>query len=469
MDRDAPVDERFADGRVFLTGLFEPVEDERDDADLEVEGEIPPQLDGLFVRNGPNPRFEPIDGYHPFDGDGMLHGVYLQDGRARYRNRWVRSKGLQAEMARGRALFGGFGGWVPPDPEVVAEVGPMKNTANTNVVRHSGRIFALMEAAPPTEIDWELETIGECDFGGRLEGPMTAHPRIDPVDGEMHFFGYWPMPPYLRYHVVDPAGELVHSTVIDIPAPVMIHDFVLTEDYAVFLDAPAVFDLHGLLAGGKPLRWEPDRGTRIGVLPRGAEGSQIRWFEVENGYVVHFFNAFSEGGVVEVHGPRFEEMPTGFELGPRPEDPVPLPWKWTIDLDSGKVVEEQTDETPGEFPRINEALMCRRHRYGYMCIARDWGFDLDFCGVAKSDIRTGTTVRHLYEEHEVCGEHVFVPDPEGSAEDDGWLMSFVVDRRDRSTDLVILDARDLGADPVARVHIPRRVPIGFHAAWIPRA
>ncbi len=453
----------------FLTGLMAPVTDERDDHRLEVTGQVPPGLRGMFVRNGPNPQFAPRGRYHPFDGDGMVHAVYFEDGDLRYRNRWVESRGLLAERARGHALYGGLAEYTMPEPDVIAEGGMIKNTGNTHTLRHAGRILAVMEACPPTELDRDLATIGELDFDGRLAGACTAHPKIDPVSGEMLFFGYSPFPPYLRYHVVDASGALVHSTDIDLPNAVMLHDFAVTEQHVIFLDSPALFDAAAMMSGGSMMRWAPEAGTRIGVMPRRGDGADIRWFDVENQYVVHFFNAWDDGDRVEIRAPRFSAMPGAFDFDDPTGKEAPMPWSWSIDLAAGSVRDAQTDDRGGEFPRVNDDHATRPTRFLYNCMARTWEFEFEFHGVVKYDTATGAASEWFYGEHEVSGEHAFAPDPEGTAEDDGWLLTFVIDRTTERTDLAILDARDVAAGPVARVHLPRRVPIGFHANWFPES
>ncbi len=449
----------------FLQGLMAPVTEERDDPDLEVVGKIPANLRGMFVRTGPNQQFAPLGAYHPFDGDGMLHAVYLQEGTARYRNRWIESKGLLAERARGHACYGGMSNFQFPADDVLLEGGLLKNTANTATVRHAGRYFSLLEAGPPTEFDHDLATIGEYTYDGRLQGPMTAHPKVDPVSGEMRFIGYSPMAPYLRYSEVNAAGKLVHSTEIDIPAPVMMHDFVITQNYAIVLDAPAVFDMDRMLEGGDPMNWLPGNGTRFGIIPRGGSNEDVRWFETANCYVVHFFNAWESGNTIEIRAPRMEDMPGGFQFENPGAAREPMPWRWVIDLTTGKVTDEQTDDVAGEFPRVNEQHTGQRTRYAYNCPQRTWDFEFDFHGVVKYDIDTDTSQSHYYSDTEVSGEHVFVPDPDGTAEDDGWLMSFVTDRATEQSELVILDARDIASGPVARVKMVARVPIGFHGNW----
>ncbi len=456
-----------SDTNPFLQGLLIPVLDERDDRDLEVVGDLPAGLNGMFTRNGPNPQFAPIGAYHPFDGDGMVHAVYFEGGKARYRNRFVESRGLLAERKRGRACYGSVSEFRMPDEDVVEDGGIMKNNANTHFVRHAGRYLALMEAGLPTELSRELETIGEYDFAGKLVGSMTAHPKFDVKTGEMIFFGYSPFPPFLQYHVANREGELVHSAVIEIPRAVMMHDFAITENYAVFFDAPNIFDVEAMMRGEPGMRWEPEHGARIGVVPRRGTNDDVRWFEVDPYSIVHFFNAFEDDGKIQLYAPVFDSMPGGLQFDAPEQTEEPYPRLWTIDLDAGTVKTEQTDDRPGEFPRINDDRAGLRHRYMYNTMARDWGFGFNFNAVVKYDIDTGKAQTFTHGDSIVVGEHVFAPDPDGSAEDDGWLMTVGTDRLTEKSELLILDARAIEEGPISRVHIPRRVPIGFHANWMP--
>ncbi|MGZ8762212.1 MAG: carotenoid oxygenase family protein [Acidimicrobiia bacterium] len=448
----------------YLTGVYTPVADERDDAGLAVTGELPPNLWGQFLRNGPNPMFAPKGRYHLFDGDGMLHGVTLGDGRASYRNRWIRNRGLDAEIAAGRSLYGGMANADFPDPEIVGDAGPMKNVANTHVVRHAGRILCLWEAGLPTQVDHNLETVGPWDFDGRLRGAMTAHPKIDPVTGEMLFFGYSAIPPYLRFHVADASGALVRTLDIDLPAPVMIHDFVTTAEHVVFLDAPAVFDFAGFAAGGPMLAWKPELGTRIGVMRRGGDGADIRWFDVETCYVFHFMNAWTDDSKVVIDASRLTRMDIGLE-----SDGVITPdadghlARFTVDLDAGRASWERIGQLPGDFPRIDDRRAGLVNRFGYTAtFSSGHAGGGQFDAVTKYDLVAGTELTQGFPGR-VSGEPVFAADPNGTVEDDGWILTFVGD--DHSSALAVLDAHDLRV--VAEVEMARRVPFGFHGSWLP--
>ena len=452
----------------YLQGNCTPVDDELNVADLRVTGHVPEALQGLYLRNGPNQQFSPIGRYHVFDGDGMVHGVELGDGGARYRNRWVESRGLLAERRAGRALFGGLSEFTFPDQAVIDEAGLMKNTANTNIIRHADRYLALMEGALPTELTEDLSTVGEWDYDGKLVGSMTAHPKWDPATGELLFFGYSPFPPFLRYHVADATGALVRSVDIDLPRPVMMHDFVATERHVVFFDLPAVFDLEAMMGGGTPIRWEPQHGARIGVMPRDGENEDVTWFELDPFFVFHFLNGWDEGDTVVVDGCRAPHMPVAFGAEVLTEPARPMLHRWVMNLTDGTVTETALDDRPGDFPRLNMHRSGLPNRYGYVAHGPWQGEPVQFNAVVKYDLTTGTSTVHDYGRDAEAGEPVFAPDPDGQAEDDGWLLNFVFDRGTASSELQILDARDMAAEPVARVHLPRRVPFGFHGNWMPR-
>ncbi|MEQ8842149.1 MAG: carotenoid oxygenase family protein [Acidimicrobiales bacterium] len=457
-----------------LSGAMFPVEREVEMAACDVIGEIPAGLHGSFVRNGPNPMFEPIGKYHMFDGDGMLHGVDFADGRASYRNRWIRSRALVAEAGLGRAVYPGLSDVMNfPDESIVGDAGPVKNPANTHIVRHAGKLLALWEQGLPTEIAPDLTTIGEWNFNGALKGAMTAHPRIDPFTGEMFFFAYNFFPPFLTYYVADAAGALVKKVEIDMPAPVMMHDMLLTEHYAVFLDSPIVFDMAGLASGEPMVQWREENGTRLGIIPRHGEAADVRWFEVPTSHVQHFWNAWENGNRIELSGVRFERMEFGIESEASEkasgvDQNEGRPARYWIDLESGTAGSEFFDDANGEFCRFNDDLTGRETHCLYMSgFTREHTGVGDFDTIVKYDTATDTRTRWYAGDGGHVGESVFAPDPDGTAEDDGWLVNSTVNTDTGVSEVVVLDARRVEDGPIARVQIPQRMPFGFHANWFP--
>jgi len=459
-----------------LEGNMFPVSDEVDIARLQITGRLPDGLRGSFVRNGPNPLFQPVGRYHMFDGDGMLHGITLDgDGRASYRNRWIRSKGLCAEVDLGRAVYPGLGDVMNfPDASLVGDAGPVKNPANTHIIRHAGRYLALWEGGLPTEVTSSLETVGEYDFDGSLTGAMTAHPRIDPRTGEMFFFAYSVFEPVIRYYVVDADGTLVHRAKIELPAPVMMHDFIITEQHAVFLDSPIVFDVANM-GKGPMVQWRPENGTRIGVMPRRGTADEVRWFEIDPGHVQHFWNGWADGDRLEFSGTRFEHPEFGIGASaPLDESAAdntpPYPARFWVDLTADKAGWEQIDDLGGDFARFNDEFDGVRSRFHYMSavVATERRLG-DFDTIVRYDDATGE--RQLWNAGPTghVGESVFAADPQGSAEDDGWLINAVYDDRTERTDVCVLDAHDVSAGPIARVHLTHRMPFGFHANWFSAA
>ncbi|MGC0415251.1 carotenoid oxygenase family protein [Embleya sp. AB8] len=419
-----------------LAGNHAPVTEERTETALRVDGILPVELTGSYLRNGPNPR-TPTG--HWFLGDGMVHGVHLTGGRADwYRNRYIRT----ASFADGGRLHRADG---TRDLTV--------GVANTHVVRHAGHTFALVESSYPYRLTESLDTIGPYDFGGRLRTSMTAHPKICPTTGELHFFGYGsPIPPYLTYHRADAAGELVVSRDIDVPGHTMAHDFNLTAEHVVFMDLPVVFDLARARAGTMPYGWDEGYGARLGVLRRDDPHGAVRWFGIDPCYVFHTLNAHDEGpNRIVLHVMR---RPYLYREGMA--DPAATLWRWTIDLLAGTVREEQLDDRHAEFPRIDDRHTGLAARYGFAVAGRS---------VVRYDLADGSTVAHDFGLGRTPGEATFVP-ADGHAGGPGWLLTYVYDAAEDTSDLVVLAADDLGADPVAAVRLPCRVPFGFHGNWL---
>lgn len=431
----------------FLAGNYGPVFDELTAHDLPVTGALPTALSGRYLRNGSNPHNGKAD--HWFFGDGMVHGVRINNGKAEwYRNRYVRT----TKLAKGIEAT---------DPEAMFD--PTASAANTHVLAHAGRIWALEEGHFPYELSPELDTIGCSDLDGKLTTAFTAHPKLCPETGELHFFGYSPLPPFLTYHVLDKSGQLVHSAPISVPKGTMMHDFMITRDHAIFMDLPVVFDLDKLDTG-IPLAWDDTYGARIGIVPRFGDDTQARWFEVDPCYVFHPLNAYVEGNTVVCDVGRHETM-----WKKSMDDFAPcFLHRWTFDLDTGKVTEQQLDDVAHAFPRVDERKVGLKHRFGWATGPRA-GTNGDFAdpGVLfKYDLANGGSSRHDFGPTSYPGEFVFVPDSDAAGEDEGWAVGLVYDRATDSSELVVLDASDMSAAPVARVHLPQRVPFGFHGSWI---
>ncbi|MGJ5630215.1 carotenoid oxygenase family protein [Nostoc sp. CALU 1950] len=449
----------------YLDRNFAPIREEITTDKLSVIGELPPELSGMFVRNGPNPQWTPIGQYHWFDGDGMLHGVQISNGIATYRNRYVQTAGWKKEREAGKAIWSGL---LEP-PQMDNPHGGYKNTANTALVWHAGQMLALNEGGKPHAIKLpELETIGEYSYNGKLVSAFTAHPKVDPVTGEMIFFGYSVfVPPYLQYSVVSAQGELLRTVPIELPIGVMMHDFAITENYTIFMDLPLTFNPERAQRGESVMMFERDRSSRFGIVPRHGDNSNIRWFESPSCYVFHTLNAYEDGDEVVLIACR---MTSTTVLGlddsqPDPEANIPRLHRWRFNLSTGTVHEEMLDDVASEFPRVNENLLGRKTRYGYSNKAADSPLPL-FEGIIKYDFSSGKSQTHEFGEGRYGGEAVFAPRPGATAEDDGWLMTFVHDEDSDTSELVVVNAQDVTAEPVARVIIPQRVPYGFHGAWV---
>ena len=440
----------------YIEGNFARVADEVTAFDLEVIGEIPESLDGRYLRNGGNPILPPDpDTSHWFMGTGMVHGVRLRGGRADwYRNRWVRGDDVTELL----------GEQPVPGPTRQLDFSP-----NTHVVGFAGATWALVEGGVlPTEIDYELGTVCRNDFFGTLPNGFTAHPKFDPTDGQMHAICYaWQdLFDHIEYVVVDTDGQVAKTVDIPLPGMSMIHDMALTENYVVVYDLPVTVDLDLALSGTStfPFRWNADYGARVGLLPRTGTADDIVWCEVGLCYVFHSLNAYEDSdGRVVLDLCRYDKVFEGDLQGPG-GDSSPTLDRWIIDPATRRVSEERVDDRFHEFPQVSGDRVGREYRYGYTVSVGEGLIPGSNC---KIDYRTGEIAYHDHGPGRGSGEAVFLPRPDGSAEDDGWLMSFVYDENTHGSELVILDARDMKRPPVARVVLPRRVPYGFHGMWVP--
>lgn len=436
---------------VHLLGNGRPVAEERTISDLKVNGSIPKELDGRYVRTGANPLSGTSE--HPFFGDGMIHGVRLHDGKAKwYRNRYVQTPFIKDPSVD------------ILDPSVLADMTASK--ANTHIVGHAGKILALEEGHFPYVVDGDLSTVGPTDFKGVLKGSFTAHPKICPVTGELLAFGYSAFEPYLRYLRVSAEGKLVQTENITVGGPTMMHDFNITQNYVIFMDLPAVFDLQLAMSGEMPIRWDDDYPARLGVMPRNGTDDQVKWYEINPCYVFHPMNAYEDGDKIVLDVARFSHMWRDSAM----DFPSPELWRWTIDTRIGRVQEEQIDDRPAEFPRVADSVVGLEHRYGYMMGMADRGSPDDPMSAAGAILKYDrhTDARTQIELGRGCvgGEPVFVPSASPTSEDDGYLTTYVHDAQSDTSRFVVMDAATMDNTPVASIELPR-VPNGFHGSWIP--
>ena len=464
-----------------LCGRFEPVGREIDAEELPVEGSLPSDLTGAYLRNGPNPKFTPLGSYtYPLEGDAMVHGLWIEAGKARYANRWVRTKGMAAEERAGRALYGGLmtpafvdTALLGPDPD---PGWPFRLDPFVNVVRHGGRYLALEEGTPPYEIAAGLDTIGLFDFGGGLPSGLCAHPKIDPVTGEMVVFRYDVEAPFLTWAVIGPDGTVTRppTTVEGVDSGFMIHDFAITEHHLILTIGPAQFDLDAMLTGGAVLQWQPDLGTRIAVIPRNGSSGPM-WIHTDAFWAWHFANAYelpssASPGVTSDELRIVLDFPwwstLGLGLGGN-EEPIHGAFaRATLNPVRGTVDLEHLDETGTEFPRIDDRLVGREHRY--LTVAGVSGRHELVRGehdrLIRYDMQTGKS--DAFDCDGVIGEVTFAPRPSGTEELDGYYLGFVTSfGADRSAWAYAWDASQFPAEPVAKVAIPQRVPNGLHGNW----
>jgi carotenoid cleavage dioxygenase-like enzyme len=430
-----------------------------------VRGKIPAGLRGALFRNGPNPQFDPGAQYHPFLGDGMIHGFWLGEGKARYANRYVRTPRWLTEHAAGRPLFGGMG--VPSDPSVEKI---LAGGANTHIVYHGGKLMALQEGSNPFELDkGDLSSKGWVETGGRF----TAHPKIDPSNGEMLWFAYStgesPLNSYLDYGISDSSGHILRRDRFEAPYCSMVHDFIVTENYTAFPVLPLTGDLARAKRGLPAFAWEPEKGGFVGLMARNAGVETVRWIEVDPVYVFHPANAYEDHGHLHVDMMEYPSAP----LFPNPDGSRRAPVKarlvhWSIDLDdtAARVVRTPVSDLAGEFPRFDERYAGLPYRHCWQAANVQMSEALLFDSLAHVDLKLKKETVRTFASGDSVGEPVFVPRSASAAEGDGWILAIVHRAMEGRSDLLILNAQDIAGEPEAVLELPVRVPAGFHGSWV---
>ncbi len=438
----------------FLSGNLAPVDVETTAFDLKVTGKLPGELSGRYLRNGPNPigQVDP-NSYHWFLGSGMVHGIRINKGKAEwYRNRWVRDRNVAKILGEQAPVSD----W-PTEHQQFA--------SNTNVIGHAGSTFALVEAgSPPIEMNYELETVRVSNFANTLPHAFSAHPKRDPRTGELHVVAYWwGWGNQVQYLVVGVDGKVRRTVDISLPGGPMVHDCAITEKYVLIFDLPCLFNLELAMSGRLlPYRWNGDYMARVGLLPRDGVATDIKWVEINSCYIFHPLNAYDAlDGTVVLDAVRHEKMFDSEHRGPN--EGLPSFNRWVLNPQTGRATEQQLDDRPQEFPRMNESLIGLEHNFGYFAGIKDVFRQAD---LIKQDLAKQTTqVRHDGENFGY-GEPVFIARENSNSEEDGYVMALRHNIDTDLSDLVVLNAQDFCGEPVAVVSLPVRVPNGFHGNWI---
>ncbi|MBP1161637.1 carotenoid cleavage dioxygenase-like enzyme [Rhodococcus sp. PvR044] len=466
-----PVDA--TDDNPYTLGVFAPVHDELTLDDLTVIGEIPKDLNGVYLRNGPNRQFEAPGRYHMFDGDGMIHAAHFENGKVRYRNRYVQTKAFQDESEAGRALWTGLMENPQDNPWGNGHGLGIKDSANTDVIYHRGQVLATWYlCGTPYAVDpLSLETLGAQDFLGTFAGDMMAHPKVDEATGELIWFDYGPDQDFLRYGIIGADGRQTHLTQIDLPGPRLPHDIGITENYSILMDLPLVQDHDARRAGKYRIFYDQELPARFAVIPRHGNGSEVRWFEVKPCYIYHVVNSWEEGDeiimdVCRVKNPQHQTTfasPLSNMLAYMRLD-AQL-YRYRFNLRTGTTIETELDNANIEFPSVDSRVMGRSHRYSYsMSLGNEP--TLLFDGLVRFDSQTGIKEEHKFGSGRWGSEAPFAPRDGSTGETDGYLVCFVNDEAEDKGEINIFDAEDVAAGPIARVLLPRRVPSGFHATWV---
>ncbi|EFC42714.1 retinal pigment epithelial membrane protein [Naegleria gruberi] len=474
-----------------MNGNFAPIHDELTITKLPIiSGEIPKDLNGIYARIGPNPQFNPLYNLHWFEGDGHIHALEFKDGNCSYRNRFVQTEKYLQEKENGRPLAhsmimdGGINPLLKYTYHYLYERmyrglnGPLKKgggAANTNIIYHGGKFLALEEGHKPMEVTFpDLKTVGEFDFKGKLKHNFTAHPKIDPRNGEMIFFGYElnPRGTSFRYGVTDKNLDIIHShefTKEETPYVCMIHDMVITENYSIVGFYPLILDVKKVLTGENPIVFDDTKPTKIAVFPRLYDGksSKIQFFEAETGVAFHYINAYEEREgddlliKILVHVQKSFSM-TDFSKG------QPFPYEYTLNLTSGKLISEGFLKTldgnqlpSGEFPVVRGEITGQKNRFFYYSLVVEKSELFVANSIAKVDLEKGNAFQTItIPNNGMIGEVSIIPRSE--EEDDVYIVCYAYHEHSNSSTVFVFDGKTMNNTPLVNIELPRRVPFGFH-------
>lgn len=480
--------QNFPKDSITFMGVMRPSRVEAEIADLEVEGNLPSELDGTFYRVGPDNRFAPMLGDDQLvHGDGLVTMLRIRDGHASFRSRYVRTDRFLAEDKAGRSLFGAYRNPYTDDPSVA---GVDRGTANTNIVYHAGHLLVLKEDTRPVEINPDtLETIGTWDAAGTITSPtVTAHPHPDFRTGELLMFGYQARgmgTTDVVFLPVDAQGRVPRETWFNAPYPCLMHDFFATEKHALFPLAPAVTFPERVKQGAPYYMWDATKPSYIGVLQRDG-GKEVRWFEGPARMAMHFINAWEEGDKLILQASI--AAPDGRPMFPPADDSEPprdwtnsnsLIVNWTLDISGAdnKILETVLvdDGSFIDFPRIDPRFETGRHRYAWW-IRKDFNRSaIDHPWVPAScnaieryDHDTGSFDTYWTDDSWAPGEPIFVPRNPDSSEGDGFILVSVFRLDGQGNGFLVFDAMNIAKGPLATVHVPFHFRPGFHGNWVDR-
>ncbi len=463
----------------YLNGAWTPLHEEVDATDLTIlEGAIPTDIDGIYIRNTENPVHQPLGRYHPFDGDGMLHRISFQNGTANYRNRFVRTREFIAEQVAGQALWGGLmdGPGVSLRPGTGAH-GGLKDASSTDVVVHGGRIVSTFYQCG--EAYWlDPDTLAQDGVAswGPLDG-VSAHPKVDETTGELLFFNYSKHAPFMHYGVVDRHGKIAHYIPVPLPGPRLPHDMIFTTNYSILNDLPVFWDEQLLKRGIHAVRMHDGLKSRFAIVPRYGATEDIRWFEADPTYVLHFLNAYEDGDEIIMDG-YFQEDPCPRPLADAPDgfghmmayvdehSFKPKLHRWRFNLQTGKTREHHMDDRILEFGMINQRYNGKPYRYAYSTTTKPGWFL--FNGFVKHDLHTGQSWRVDLPEGRFASEAPFAPRINAKDEDDGYLVSFIIDETAGTSECILIDCKRFEDGPVVRIALPHKISSGTHAVWADR-
>lgn len=464
----------------YLNGPWTPLHQEVNASGLDViDGRIPADIDGVYLRNTENQIHQPLGRFHPFDGDAMIHQMDFRGGKASYRNRFVRTRCFQAEQEAGASLWGGLA-----DPVHLAKRpgfgahGALKDSASTDIVVHAGRALATFyQCGEGYRLDpLTLETHGPESWVP-LDG-ISAHPKVDERTGELMFFNYSKHAPYLHYGLVDANNRLQTYIPIELSGPRLPHDMAFTEHYAILNDMPVFWDAELLKRNVHAVRLHKGLPSRFAIVPRHGGADDVRWFEAAPTYVLHWVNAYEQGDEVVLDG-YFQEEP---EPGPKKDAPPgyehmmayldetsfrPKLHRWRFNMRDGSCREERLDDALLEFGTINGRVAGLSYRYAYSTLAEPGWFL--FNGLTKTDLKSGTRSAYTFGPGRFGSEAPFAPRIGATDEDDGYLVSFITDENTGTSECVLLDARRIEDGPVCRIALPHKLCSGTHACWADRA